>query len=85
MYDANGWAKGKLKFGRGNVPACLAETLIIAANQCWDRVSLGETTRTENINYFVREAERLGFTVLESIDAPAVPLETMRSSDGIVH
>ena len=85
MYDANGWAKGKLKFGRGNVPACLAETLIIAANQCWDRVSLGETTRIENINYFVREAERLGFTVLESIDAPAVPLETMRSSDGIVH
>jgi acyl-phosphate glycerol 3-phosphate acyltransferase len=89
MYDTNGWAVGRLKFGRGNVPACLAETLIIAANGAWDRVSLGETTRTENINYFVREAERLGFTVLESIDAPAsvsaVPLEVARSSDGTVH
>jgi predicted amino acid dehydrogenase len=86
MYDANGWAKGKLKFGGGNVPACLAETLIIAANQAWERVSLGETTKTENINYFVAEAERLGFTVLESIDAPSqvspVPLETVRSSSG---
>jgi acyl-phosphate glycerol 3-phosphate acyltransferase len=89
MYDMNGWARGRLKFGRGNVPACLAETLIIAANGAWERVSLGDTTRTENINYFVQEAQRLGFTVLESIEAPAsvnaVPLEVARSSGGAVH
>jgi predicted amino acid dehydrogenase len=85
MYDTNGWATGLLKFGSGNVPACLAESLIIAANEAWDRVSLGETTKTENINYFVTEAERLGFRVLESIDPPAVPLEVARSSQGAVH
>jgi acyl-phosphate glycerol 3-phosphate acyltransferase len=85
MYDTNGWATGMLKFGSGNVPACLAESLIIAANQAWDRVSLGDTTKTENINYFVAEAERLGFRVLESIEPPAVPLEVARSSSGAVH
>jgi predicted amino acid dehydrogenase len=81
MTDPNGWADGKLDFGKGNVPACLAETLIIAANQCYERVSLGETTKTENINYFVQEAERLGFTVLERIDPAPVPLELARVSD----
>jgi acyl-phosphate glycerol 3-phosphate acyltransferase len=73
MYDTNGWATGNLGFGDGNVPACLAETLIIAANEAWDRTSLGETTKTENINYFVTQAERLGFTVLESIEKPQPP------------
>ncbi len=75
MTDTNGWATGKLKFGSGNVPACLAETLIIAANEAFDRVSLGEITKTEHINYFVQEAERLGFRVLEKIDAPTIPLK----------
>ena len=70
MYDTNGWASGNLGFGDGNVPACLAETLILAANEAWERTSLGETTKTENINYFVTEAERLGFTVLESTEKP---------------
>ncbi len=83
MYDTYGWATGLLKFGSGNVPACLAESLIIAANECWDRVSLGDTTKTENINYFVAEAERLGFRVLESIEPPAVPIAVARSSEGI--
>jgi predicted amino acid dehydrogenase len=83
MTAPNGWADGKLDFGKGNVPACLAETLIIAANQCYERVSLGETTKTENINYFVTEAERLGFTVLERIDPPAVPIELARVSSNV--
>ncbi len=82
MYDTNGWATGSLGFGDGNVPACLAETLIIAANEAWDRTSLGETTKTENINYFVTEAERLGFTVLESIEKPAPPTSPKNSSLG---
>jgi predicted amino acid dehydrogenase len=82
MYDTNGWATGSLGFGDGNVPACLAETLIIAANEAWDRTSLGETTKTENINYFVTEAERLGFTVLESVEKPVPPVTTRNSSLG---
>lgn len=85
MHDPNGWADGKLDFGKGNVPACLAETLIIAANQSYERVSLGETTKTENINYFVTEAERLGFTVLERIDPAPVPLELARASSSSVN
>ncbi len=83
MNAPNGWADGKLDFGKGNVPACLAETLIIAANKAYERVSLGETTKTENINYFVQEAARLGFTVLERVDAPAVPIELVRSSSSV--
>ncbi len=69
MQDDNGWSRGQLGFGDGAVPACLAESLMIAANQAWDKCSLGEVTKTENINYFVQEAERLGFEVLE--DAPS--------------
>jgi len=51
-------------FGEGLVPACLAETLIIAANGCFERVSLGAQTSSENIAYFVAEAEKLGFEVI---------------------
>jgi predicted amino acid dehydrogenase len=65
MFDAAGWAKGLLGFGDGYVPACLAETLIIAANQSWERVSLGDVTKTENIQYFIDEADKLGFVVID--------------------
>lgn len=54
-----------LQFGPGAVPACLAETLIIAATGEHDRKSLGIRTLTENVNFFVEKAEELGFTVLE--------------------
>ncbi|WP_188901207.1 glycerol-3-phosphate acyltransferase [Deinococcus aerophilus] len=54
-----------LQFGEGAVPACLAETLIIAATGEHDRKSLGPQTRTENINFFVEQAARLGFTVVD--------------------
>lgn len=54
-----------LQFGPGAVPACLAETLIIAATGEHDRKSLGIRTKTENVNFFVEKAEELGFTVLE--------------------
>jgi predicted amino acid dehydrogenase len=74
MSDPGDWAKWRLGFGDGCVPACLAETLIIGANKAFDRQSLGETTKTENINYFVLEARRLGFTVLE--DMPVTGVQT---------
>ncbi|WP_261663486.1 glycerol-3-phosphate acyltransferase [Deinococcus sp. Marseille-Q6407] len=54
-----------LQFGEGAVPACLAETLIIAATGEHDRKSLGGSTRTENVNFFVDKAQELGFTVLD--------------------
>ena len=54
-----------LQFGEGNVPACLAETLIIAATGEYNRKSLGPQTLTENVNFFVAEAEKLGFRVVD--------------------
>lgn len=54
-----------LQFGEGAVPACLAETLIIAATGEHQRRSLGPQTLTENINFFVEQADRLGFTVVD--------------------
>lgn len=54
-----------LQFGEGNVPACLAETLIIAATGEHERKSLGAQTLTENINFFVDEAQKLGFQVVD--------------------
>ncbi len=53
-----------LQFGEGAVPACLAETLILAATGEHDRKSLGGSTRTDNINFFVEQAQELGFRVL---------------------
>jgi predicted amino acid dehydrogenase len=54
-----------IHFGEGAVPACLAETLIIAATGEYERKSLGAQTKTENINFFVDQAARLGFEVLD--------------------
>ena len=54
-----------LHFGDGAVPACLAETLILAATGEYDRKSLGPQTLTENVNFFVEQAEVLGFTVVD--------------------
>jgi hypothetical protein len=43
----------------------MAETVIIALEGAYDRVSLGEGTRAENIDFFVRKAEELGFEVVD--------------------
>ncbi|MDR7433584.1 MAG: glycerol-3-phosphate acyltransferase [Armatimonadota bacterium] len=53
-----------LGYGPGLFPACLAETVIIALDGAYERRSLGERTRTENIEYFVRRAEEMGFRVV---------------------
>jgi predicted amino acid dehydrogenase len=55
-----------LGYGIGLVPACLAEAIIIALDECYDRVSLGERTQSENIDYFVTRAAELGFEVQTS-------------------
>ena len=54
-----------LHFGEGAVPACLAETLIITATGEHHRKSLGPQTLSENINFFVEQAEILGFEVVD--------------------
>ncbi len=54
-----------LQFGDGQVPACLAETLIIAATGEHWRKSLGPQTLSENINFFVDQAAVLGFEVVD--------------------
>ena len=52
-------------FGAGRIPACMAETILIALDRCFDRVSLGDVTRSENVDYFVERAEQYGFTVVD--------------------
>ncbi len=67
-----GAPRGQLDFGYGpgNVPACLAETVIIGLERAYDRVSLGDRTRSEDIEYFVARGAALGFEVLAG---PPVP------------
>src|SRR5690606_3494095 len=55
-----------LRFGDGHVPACLAETMILAATREYDRRSLGGTTRSSDIEFYLREGERLGFRIVTS-------------------
>ncbi|HET9482223.1 MAG TPA: hypothetical protein VFP98_10755, partial [Candidatus Polarisedimenticolia bacterium] len=64
-----GQALGRLDihFGRGAVPACLAETIIIALEGCPERRTLGDNTKAENIEFFVRKAEELGFVVVDRV------------------
>lgn len=51
-------------FGDGMVPACMAETMIMAANQSYDRRSLGPTTRSADIDFYLAEGARLGFEII---------------------
>src|SRR5207302_9536203 len=50
-----------IDFGEGQIPACMAETLIIALDGAYDRKSLGGEAKSETIDYFVRRGEELGF------------------------
>lgn len=51
-------------FGEGLVPACMAETMIMTATQAWDRASLGPSTRSADIDFYLTEGERLGFQII---------------------
>ncbi|MDR7426546.1 MAG: glycerol-3-phosphate acyltransferase [Armatimonadota bacterium] len=53
-----------LHFGDGTVPACLAETMILAAEEAWERKSLGSQTRLEDIQFYLQKAHDLGFEIL---------------------
>lgn len=53
-----------LRFGDGNVPACLAETMILTATGDHSRRSLGSGTRSADIEFYLLEGERLGFEIV---------------------
>jgi len=57
-------------FGTGQIPACMAETILTALDECYERVSLGNDTKSENIDYFVELAERHGFQVVDEVISP---------------
>ncbi|MDI3297680.1 MAG: glycerol-3-phosphate acyltransferase [Bacillota bacterium] len=61
----------ELGYGPGLVPACLAETLLIALDGAFDRCTLGGPARSENVRYFVERARRMGFRVVT--EAPGRP------------
>ncbi len=50
-------------YGPGLVPACLAETVVLSIDGCYERTSLGDRTKSENIDFFVSRAAELGFEV----------------------
>jgi acyl-phosphate glycerol 3-phosphate acyltransferase len=56
-----------IHFGRGTIPACLAETIIIALERCPERRTLGDNSRAENVEFFVQKAEELGFVVVDRV------------------
>lgn len=60
-------------FGDGQIPACMAETILIALDECYERVSLGGDTKSENIDYFVGRAEKYGFEVVDQVPVPDAP------------
>jgi predicted amino acid dehydrogenase len=57
-----------LQFGEGLVPACLAETMIMAATGAFDRASLGQATRSADIAFYLEQGERLGFEIVTRDD-----------------
>jgi acyl-phosphate glycerol 3-phosphate acyltransferase len=60
-----GGARGHLDlgYGEGLVPACLAETVILALDGQHERASLGDRTRVENVDYFAERGAAIGFDV----------------------
>lgn len=53
-----------LGYGARLVPACLAETIILALDGAYERASLGDRTKAENVEYFIDRATVLGFEVI---------------------
>ncbi len=53
-----------LHFGSGMIPACMAETMIMTATRAFERKSLGAQTKSADIDFYLREGERLGFEIV---------------------
>ncbi|MBA2666369.1 MAG: glycerol-3-phosphate acyltransferase [Trueperaceae bacterium] len=63
-----------LHLGDARVFACMAETMIMTAARSFDRASLGPQTRSADIEYYLHEGERLGFTIVTDDEFAALPL-----------
>ena len=57
-----------LHFGDGLVPACLAETMILAASGEPHRAKTGGTARAADMAWFLQEGQRLGFEIVTRDD-----------------
>ena len=57
-----------LHFGDGLVPACLAETMILAASGEPHRATTGGTARAADVAWFLQEGQRLGFEIVTRDD-----------------
>ncbi len=63
-----------LHFGNGIIPACLAETMIMAATKNFERKSLGIQTKTENIDFYLCQGKRLGFNIVTEMKSSITKL-----------
>ena len=64
-----------IHFGDGLVPACMAETMVMTATKAFDRKSLGPKTKSANIDFYLQEAEALGFEVITKDERKSPVLE----------
>jgi predicted amino acid dehydrogenase len=62
--DSDTFANLDIHFGRGYIPACMAETMIMTATRAYTRQSLGNQTKTENMAFYLEQGSRLGFTLV---------------------
>jgi predicted amino acid dehydrogenase len=53
-----------IHFGKGFIPACLAETMIMTATKAYDRKSLGPQTKTRNMTFYLEQGSNLGFELV---------------------
>lgn len=63
-----------LHFGDGMVPACLAETMILAAAGDARRATTGGTAAPADVAWFLAEGERLGFEIVTRDERVARPV-----------
>ncbi len=68
-----------LHFGDGFVPACLAETMILAATGAHDHAVTGIPARAGDMAWFLEQGERLGFTIVLE-DDQTMRAETMQET-----
>ncbi|MEX2502019.1 MAG: glycerol-3-phosphate acyltransferase [Trueperaceae bacterium] len=64
-----------LHFGDGLVPACLAETMILAATGAHERALTGGTARIAEMSWFLEQGEALGFEIVTRDVRSGVPDE----------
>lgn len=72
--ESDDFANLDIHFGRGHLPACMAETMIMTATRAYTRKSLGSHTKRENMAFYLEQGRRLGFTLISQ----PVPLSAGR-------